>query len=736
MPNCCVPFCKNEKGKSKGISFHEFPIDEDLKNRWLKTISRDNFVPNVKSNSSLVCSEHFSTDDYVPNLKRRILKRGSVPSVFSNYPAHKIPPVIKPRRNIIRQSLQGKRKRCISPQERCCSPPSDNTKYISVDVQTDEDFDSKFRKLERENTALKTKIWRLNHKVARVEHNSKQLSDRVEYFEKNEYHRNIENVLSQEKHSKKQLLMLDMIRNCNRKTPRWSEDTVKECVIWQYCSPKGYKYAREYVLLLPSTRTLSRFVGDISLETGVTPLIKSRLQVEANILKKAELVCSLVVDEMSIKQQLQYDNKLDSFFGERDQLPNKSSDLSEKEKIPVLANRLLCFMICGLSTKFRLPAGYFFTKQLTGSQLHALTLSVIHHVEECGFLVLRLVTDNHKTNVSMMKRFSGSRSLKTDVPHPEDPKRPLFLAFDQCHILKNLRSLFLERIMFDGHELITGEYVKKLYEIQELQTITPVHFLSRKHVDPTNLEKMNVKRAKEIFSVEVISALKFLKDNPHIHNKAETFSSSGATIKYMENILRWFTLHDVSSTTHHARIRNEDKMCYFSIDDERLDWLENEFPGYLENIKNESQNSEKQFLTNETFEALTLTTASTVKCVRYLLNDGFHFVLTRSFNSDPIELFFSGLRQTAGANDMLDCRAVTFSMNKILKTGLISVPSSSNVDVQNKSISVWNNANNNSPQLIDNEKDSVTDIRLPDSVINILVGLQEIQRKLFIALIN
>lgn len=732
MPNCCVPFCTNERGKTKGISFHEFPVDEDLKNNWLKAISRDNFVPNSYSNSSLVCSEHFTINDYTPNLKRKLLKRDSVPSKFPNYPTHKIPPVLKPRRCIVRHNLQEntkKRKRSNSPLEEQ-GFIADSTEYKSTDVQTDEDFDYKLKSLEKENRALKTKIWRLNHKLARVDQNLRKLSDRTEYLENNEYHRSLESILSEENHSKKAILLLDVIINYNKKTPRWSEETVKQCVIWQYCSPKGYKYAREYILRLPSTRTLSRFVGDVSLETGVTPLIKSRLTAEASSLKKAELICSLVVDEMSIKQQLQYDNKLDSFFGERDHLPSEKSNdnNSEKGKVPALANRLLCFMICGLSTRYRLPAGYFFTKQLTGSQLYMLTMSVIHDIEECGFVVLRLVADNHKTNVTMMKKFSGSRSLKTDVPHPEDPRRSLFLAFDQCHILKNLRSLFLERIMFDGHEIISGDYVKKLYEIQELQTIRPVHFLSRKHVDPTNFEKMNVRRAKEVFSPEVISALKFLKDNPHVHSKAEVFSSSGATIAYMESILRWFTLHDVSSTTHHSRIRNPDKMHYFSIDDERLCWLENEFPQYLESIKRESQKSENQFLTNETFEALILTTASTVKCVRYLLNDGFHFVLTRSFNSDPIELFFSGLRQTAGGNDMLDCRAVTFSMNKVLKTGLISIPSSTNIDVQHGSLPIWNS--DSFPETTATEENSGASSTLPDHVVKVLTGLEQTQREL------
>ncbi len=33
---------------------------------------------------------------------------------------------------------------------------------------------------------------------------------------------------------------------------------------------------------------------------------------------------------------------------------------------------------------------------------------------------------------------------------------------------------------------------------------------------------------------------------------------------------------------------------------------------------------------------------------------------------------------------MLDCRAVTFSMNKIIKTGLLSLPSTTNVEIPEK----------------------------------------------------
>lgn len=65
------------------------------------------------------------------------------------------------------------------------------------------------------------------------------------------------------------------------------------------------------------------------------------------------------------------------------------------------------------------------------------------------------------------------------IPHPESSDRKLFLAFNQCHLIKNVRSQFLTRDLGkDG--VIASEYVKELYKMQQDSIIKPIRFLTRR----------------------------------------------------------------------------------------------------------------------------------------------------------------------------------------------------------------------------------------------------------------
>ncbi len=176
-----------------------------------------------------------------------------------------------------------------------------------------------------------------------------------------------------------------------------------------------------------------------------------------------------------------------------------------------------------------------------------------------------------------------------------------------------------------------------------------------------------------MFRPEVTAAIEM-----HAALKTEGFVDVERTVKFMKRQQRWISLHDVSSLKEHQRYRLPDKMPYYSSMDERIHFLEFDFNPQLHAWHEQIQNliktmpnnskadkdaikkTKTKFLTQETYEALTYTTTSTVARIRYLLEVlGFKFVFTRRFPSDPIEQLFGAFRQLIGGNFKDDVTAVS-----------------------------------------------------------------------------
>ncbi|KAL6470562.1 hypothetical protein MHYP_G00216810 [Metynnis hypsauchen] len=61
------------------VNFHSFPVDEEVRKKWLVNIKRDNFQI---TKHTRVCSVHFTGNEFVEGTQRRRLKRSAVPTLF------------------------------------------------------------------------------------------------------------------------------------------------------------------------------------------------------------------------------------------------------------------------------------------------------------------------------------------------------------------------------------------------------------------------------------------------------------------------------------------------------------------------------------------------------------------------------------------------------------------------------------------------------------------------------
>ena len=90
---------------------------------------------------------------------------------------------------------------------------------------------------------------------------------------------------------------------------------------------------------------------------------------------------------------------------------------------------------------------------------------------------------------------------------------------------------------------------------------------------------------------------------------------------------------------------------------------------WIEEWKDESiSNCERFTLTENTHSALNCTLRCTASLTEDLLSEGYEYVLTSRFQSDPLERRFSQYRQMSGGRFLVGLREVN-SSEKILKIG-------------------------------------------------------------------
>ncbi len=174
---------------------------------------------------------------------------------------------------------------------------------------------------------------------------------------------------------------------------------------------------------------------------------------------------------------------------------------------------MLSFQLLGLSTSINVPVAHFLVKDLKAGELTEINVHVIKKIEAAtGLKILRLVADNHSTNVKMFTILNNGVPPVDRVLHPADPSRWLFVSFDYCHILKNWRNQWLDRDFIMNGVRINADPLLKLLTLQHKNLLQLAYKLTNKHLYPNNLERQKVQPAVDIFQLDVVAALRTCSD--------------------------------------------------------------------------------------------------------------------------------------------------------------------------------------------------------------------------------
>lgn len=411
-----------------------------------------------------------------------------------------------------------------------------------------------------------------------------------------------------------------------------------------FYSNKAYNYVREkFINSLPSPRTISKWFQSIEGSPGFCKEALSALAVKNKeaITKNRTVVCNLVMDEMSIRQQVEWTGK--KFCGYVDVGTNlDSDDLPE-------AKEVLVFMVVALNSHWKIPIGYFFLAGLSGQEKANLMNKALRFVHESAVVVSSITFDGAAANFAM------ARCLGAELnPFNEQDLRPYFkhpitldnvyIFLDACHMLKLVRNCLASLGVIKHREnLIKWSFLEHLVDTQTSEGLHAATKLRKRHVQ-WQREKMKVKLAAQTFSNSVADALLFLAGDLKMNN----FRGAEATAdfcKLFNNLFDIFNSRTLFSKYLYQRGLNlatcsdvfsylkkcKDYIRELSINSQSVlkSNRKTGFIGFLINIQN-LQNIFNDYV-----------------CEKKILD----YILSYKLSQDHLEIFFSAVRSRGGFNN-------------------------------------------------------------------------------------
>ena len=447
---------------------------------------------------------------------------------------------------------------------------------------------------------------------------------------------------------------------------RYSAETMIFSTLLNSISPSAYKFLRDSgYIILPHPRTNSTLCNSLSLCPGLEMQednFLNYIKLKFPYLKSPDLNIVLMLDEIHIKPYLDYKG-------------GKLAGTAFDSK--VLASSVHTFMISSLSSKFKDVVHLLPVHTINHEMLFKVIKKIILGLEEIGFKVICVVTDNNKINSRAMQSFVNPPKLSFVYPHPKDTTRPLFYLIDTVHLLKNIRNNWInqknigkcmyypnfksddddddyeEEVEYDdNNNFKTASFnsLIKLHEIESTKNLKYGHNLSLKALFPSSFEKQSVPLALKIFNRSVAEGLKIFGSETKIEH-------SDDTAHYIKLICTWWDVVNVKWVYKGKRLNNiYQEPLTNSEGDERMKFL-NSFLDWLESWK--AMCCTTGMLTLETHSALALSTNCLIEITNYCINElEFKYILTGKLQTDPLEYRFGKYRQLAGGQYNVTLRQI------------------------------------------------------------------------------
>ena len=417
---------------------------------------------------------------------------------------------------------------------------------------------------------------------------------------------------------------------------------IRFALLLKYTSAAAYKIIQQH-LPLPPTSLLEKLRSSKVDSLKAAKLLKEQNKISTDVV--------VMVDEMYLQKRAQFAGG--EYVG---------VDLEEN-----LYNGIVVFMINGLKTSLSIVVKACPENKLNGKWLAHEMAQCVSKLSKEGFRVRAIITNNHSSNVAAFKLLLASFNSPSQLQfkHP-DSTCVTYLFFDTIHLLKNIRNNLLNSTQFvfpafnfsinaiqcsSQNGYITWRNIHEIYD-QDCALKANLRKAPKLTYQSLHLgnKKQSVTLALSIFDSTTIAACK------------SYFPDRGDVTGFLSLINHWWLVNNSKrrfgpNPFCNAVIPNDCKISFLNA---MASWIEDW-----------SSSTSTLCLSKQTADALLRTLRSQSLLITALLEEGYEFVLTARFQTDPLERRFSRYRQMNGGHFLVSLREVLSSEKTLLWNSLL-----------------------------------------------------------------
>ena len=378
---------------------------------------------------------------------------------------------------------------------------------------------------------------------------------------------------------------------------------------------------------------------------------------------------------MKIQAGLVWDKNSGELIGYCD-LGDPETNFCHLEKVELATHALVLF-VRGLCTDLKFAFANFGTRGVTAYQLVPIFWKAVSILElTCHLSIIATTSDGASPNRKFYRiHFDMDGGAEKDVcyrvvnPFAES-LRYIYFFSDAPHLVKTTRNCLMHsgagrctRSMWNNGLFLMWSHIRDIYNFDQESGLHCLPRLTNDHINLNSYSVMRVNLAAQVLSHTMASVLRLYGN-----------ANSAATAQLCEMMDKFFDCANVRSTTEGERNLKPFLKPYTDINDERFEFLEKDFLGYLTRWKasvqarpgNFTDNARsRMFLSWQTYEGLKITSYSLIEATKFLLNQGFEFVLTERFCQDVVEEYFGQQRALGKRNDNPNLRQFGYNDNAI-----------------------------------------------------------------------